>query len=163
MFALIGIRASFMKCFLWHSLCSCRCCSYSYTSILVTTMWDVCKRTTKDIGKHWATSTVPIQHLQAAQTLKMRVHDYYGFCNGLTFLEVSNRDVLNFNERLPSRETCNSSDVRINCNIHEAEIDIPLWNSVVEIPLNPLLQNASSKVAGMHHRQQMAAVRTALM
>jgi hypothetical protein len=108
-------------------------------------------------------ATVPIQHLQAAQTLKMRAHHYYGFCNGLTFLEVSGRDVLNFDERVPSRETCNSSDVRINCNIHEAEIDIPLWNSVVEIPLNPLLQNASSKVAGMHHSQQMAAVRTVLM
>ncbi|CAN5976684.1 unnamed protein product [Sphagnum jensenii] len=108
-------------------------------------------------------ATVPIQHLQAAQTPKMRAHYYYGFCNGLTFLEESNRDVLNFDERVPSREICNSSDVRMNCNIHEAEIDIPLWNSVVKIPLNPLLQNASSKVAGMHHRQQMAAVRTALM
>jgi hypothetical protein len=108
-------------------------------------------------------ATVPIQHLQAAQTLKMHAHYYYGFCNGLTFLEESNRDVFNFDERVPSREICNSSDVRINCNIHEAEIDIPLWNSVVKIPLNPLLQNASSKVAGMHHRQQMAAVRTALM
>jgi hypothetical protein len=53
--ALFGIRASFMKCFLWHSLCSCRCRWYSYISILVTTMRDVCKQTTKDIGKHWAT------------------------------------------------------------------------------------------------------------